>query len=253
MEKLYRDQALVMRTHKLGEADRIITLLTRRHGTVRAVAKGVRKTASRIGARLEPFSVVDVQLHRGRNLDTVSQVVTIETCAEAIVSDFDRYAVAVAMLEVTGRLTETYGGTGTGSEEYFFLLLRALRAVAQGRVAPGLLLDSYMLRVLALAGWAPETTSCASCGAQGPHHAFDNASGGAVCRQCRPAAARAVRPATLELMTALAAGDWEKAGQSDGTLRAEASRIIHGAASWQLEAPLKSLDLLGTSIHERQA
>ena len=66
---LYRDEAIVLRTHKLGEADRIITLLTRQHGRVRAVAKGVRRTTSRFGSRLEPFTHVDLQLAEGRNLD----------------------------------------------------------------------------------------------------------------------------------------------------------------------------------------
>ena len=64
---LYRDEAIVLRTHKLGEADRIVTLLTRQHGKVRAVAKGVRRTTSRFGARLEPFMVVDVQCYEGRS------------------------------------------------------------------------------------------------------------------------------------------------------------------------------------------
>ena len=66
---LYRDEAVVLRTHKLGEADRIVTLLTRHHGRVRAVAKGVRRTTSKFGARLEPFTHVDLQLAEGRNLD----------------------------------------------------------------------------------------------------------------------------------------------------------------------------------------
>ncbi|MDO8382692.1 MAG: DNA repair protein RecO, partial [Microbacterium sp.] len=65
----YRDEVVILRTHKLGEADRIITMLSRRHGKVRAVAKGVRRTASRFGARLEPFMVADVQLYAGRTLD----------------------------------------------------------------------------------------------------------------------------------------------------------------------------------------
>ena len=75
--KSYRDEAIVLRTHKLGEADRIITLLTAEHGQVRAVAKGVRKTTSKFGARVEPFSVIDAQLHRGRTLDTLTQVASI--------------------------------------------------------------------------------------------------------------------------------------------------------------------------------
>ena len=68
---LYRDEAIVLRTHKLGEADRIITLLTRRTGRVRAVAKGVRRTKSKFGARLEPGTHVDLQLYEGRSLGSV--------------------------------------------------------------------------------------------------------------------------------------------------------------------------------------
>src|SRR3712207_2111879 len=70
-QSLYRDEGVVLRTQKLGEADRIITVLTRRHGKVRAVAKGVRRTKSKFGARLEPFSHVDLQLYTGRTLDRI--------------------------------------------------------------------------------------------------------------------------------------------------------------------------------------
>ena len=70
---LYRDESIVLRTQKLGEADRIITLLTRRSGRVRAVAKGVRRTSSRFGSRLEPFTHVDLQIAEGRSLDVVTQ------------------------------------------------------------------------------------------------------------------------------------------------------------------------------------
>src|SRR5207244_5858127 len=78
---LYRDDAVVLRVQKLGEADRIVTLLTRRHGRVRAVGKGVRRTMSKFGARLEPFSHVDVQLYSGRSLDIVTQAETIAAYA----------------------------------------------------------------------------------------------------------------------------------------------------------------------------
>ena len=75
---LYRDTGVVLRVQKLGEADRIVTLLTRRHGKVRAVAKGVRRTRSRWGARLEPFNHVDVQCYTGRSLDVVTQAQTVD-------------------------------------------------------------------------------------------------------------------------------------------------------------------------------
>src|SRR3954466_6717318 len=102
---LYRDEAVVLRTQKLGEADRIVTLLTRRHGRVRAVAKGVRRTGSRVragargarrpgsglGARVEPFMQVDLQLHEGRSLDTVTQAETIAPFGERIAGAYGRY------------------------------------------------------------------------------------------------------------------------------------------------------------------
>ncbi|MGA9375847.1 MAG: DNA repair protein RecO, partial [Mycobacterium sp.] len=102
--RLYRDRAVVLRQHKLGEADRIVTLLTRENGVVRAVAKGVRRTRSKFGARLEPFAHIDVQLHPGRNLDIVTQVQSIDAFAVDIVSDYGRYTCACAVLETAERL-----------------------------------------------------------------------------------------------------------------------------------------------------
>ena len=103
---LYRDAAIVLRTQKLGEADRIVTLLTRQHGKVRAVAKGVRRTRSRFGARLEPFMVVDVMLYEGRSLDTVTQAETLAPYGDPIARDYVAYTAATAMLETAERLTE---------------------------------------------------------------------------------------------------------------------------------------------------
>ena len=101
---LYRDTGIVLRVHKLGEADRIITLLTRRYGKVRAVAKGVRRTTSRFGARVEPFCHVDVQLHTGRTLDVITQVQTLDAFGVHIVDDYQRYTAACAVLETVDRL-----------------------------------------------------------------------------------------------------------------------------------------------------
>src|SRR3984885_8575619 len=101
----YRDDGVVLRTHKLGEADRIITLLTRQNGRVRAVAKGVRRTKSRFGGRLEPFSHVDLQLYSGRNLDIVTQAVTLDSFGSVIAADYSRYTAATAIVETVERLT----------------------------------------------------------------------------------------------------------------------------------------------------
>ena len=106
--RLYRDRAVVLRQHKLGEADRIVTLLTREHGLVRAVAKGVRRTRSKFGSRLEPFAHIDVQLHPGRNLDIVTQVQAIDAFASDIVSDYGRYPKGL-LVEATKRIEKRLG------------------------------------------------------------------------------------------------------------------------------------------------
>src|SRR5690606_38877556 len=124
----YRDDAVVLRTHKLGEADRILTLLTRQHGKVRAVAKGVRRTSSKFGARLAPFRAVDAQLYVGRSLDIVQQVDQVGAYGAAIAGDYDRYVAANAMAEAADRLVEE----GDAQPQQFFLLVGALRSLARG-------------------------------------------------------------------------------------------------------------------------
>lgn len=238
MQKLYRDHAIVLRTHPLGEADRIITLLTRRHGKVRAVAKGVRRTGSRFGARLEPFGLIDVQLHTGRNLHTVTQVVTIDTFAQQITADYGRFTAASAMLETTDRLTDEVVDP---SQRGFLLLVGAMRTMAAGQIAAPLVLDSFLLRTLALSGWAPELRVCATCGAPGPHHAIDVRAGGLVCTPCRRPGATAVRQAAIEHMIFLLAGDWDNAVTAEETVMQEAGRLIADTVTWNLERSVRSM------------
>src|SRR4051812_6604771 len=165
---LYRDEAIVLRTHKLGEADRIITMLTRTRGRVRAVAKGVRRTKSRFGSRLEPGMVVDVQCYEGRNLDTVTQVETLAPYGDAIARDYASWTPATAMPETGLQLTEEH----EPQTQQYLLLAGALRSLTEHSHDPGLVLDAYLLRSLAVAGWAPSFVDCARCGAPGPHRAF---------------------------------------------------------------------------------
>ncbi|HYU86675.1 MAG TPA: DNA repair protein RecO, partial [Kribbellaceae bacterium] len=174
---LYRDEAVVLRTQKLGEADRIVTLLTRSRGKIRAAAKGVRRTSSRFGARLEPFSHVDLQLATGRTLDVVTQAVTIEPFGERIVDDYARYTTGTVLLETADRLVVEEHEPATQQHR---LLVGALRALSSGDREPGLVLDSFLLRSLAIAGYAPSFDECAKCGMPGPHRAFNPAAGGMV-------------------------------------------------------------------------
>jgi DNA repair protein RecO (recombination protein O) len=241
MMRLYRDRAVVVRQHKLGEADRIITLLTRDHGLVRAVAKGVRRTRSKFGARLEPFAHIDVQLHPGRNLDVVTQVVSLDAFATDIVSDYGRYTCACAMLETAERLA---GEERAPAPALHRLTVGALRAVADGHRPRGLVLDAYLLRAMSITGWEPALTECARCAAPGPHRAFHVAAGGSVCGDCRPAGSTTPPPGALELMSALRDGDWEVAQGAPRSARSHVSGLVAAHLQWHLERQLRTLPLV---------
>lgn len=238
---LYRDEAIVLRTQKLGEADRIVTLLARQGGKIRAVGKGVRRTSSRFGARLEPFMMVDVQLHTGRSLDVVTQAETIGPYAGPISADYALYTAGTAMLEAADRLVATEREPAV---QQYWLLAGALRALAARAHAPGLVLDSYLLRGLAIAGWAPSFTDCARCGEPGPHRAFSPAYGGAVCARCRPPGSTAPAPETFTLLAALLVGDWAVADAAAPRHRQEASGLVAAFGQYHLERTLRSLRLV---------
>lgn len=235
----YRDEGVVLRTHKLGEADRIVTLLTHDHGQVRAVAKGVRRTSSRVGARLAPFNHVDLQLYPGRSLHTVVQVETIEPYARDIERDYQRFTCANVMAETAEQLS----GEEPTPQQYL-LLVGAMHALARRRHAAQLVLDSYLLRALAVAGWAPSFWDCAVCGAPGPHGAFNVSAGGAVCPQCRPAGSAQPRLETFVLLGDLLTGDWVSAESSTPAVRLEASGLVTAYLQWHLERHLKSITLV---------
>src|SRR5690349_9044538 len=168
--QVYRDDGVVLRTHKLGEADRIVTLLCRQNGRVRAVAKGVRRTKSRFGARLEPFTHVDLMIHPGRTLDVITQAEVIRAYGPPLAADYPKYTTGAAMLETAERLTPVEKEPAI---RQFLLLIGGLRALGEAAEpapasAPGtagpsagdvgrdhrLVLDAYFLRSLAVAGYA---------------------------------------------------------------------------------------------------
>jgi len=239
---LYRDEGVVLRTQRLGEADRIVTLLTRQHGRLRGVAKGVRRTRSKFGSRLEPFGHVELQLATGRSLEIVTQAETITQLRESIGGDYARYTAGTAMLETAERLTAEEGEPAPAQ---YVLLVAALRALAvadpDGPREPRLVLDSYLLRAMSIAGYAPSFDTCARCGAPGPHRSFAVAAGGMVCADCRPPASAAPATATVVLLGALLSGDWSVADVSNGANRREASGLVAAFTSWHLERGLRSL------------
>ncbi|WIX84289.1 DNA repair protein RecO [Amycolatopsis sp. DG1A-15b] len=247
MVNLYRDTGVVLRTHKLGEADRIVTLLTRRHGKVRAVAKGVRRTSSRFGARLEPFGHVDVQFYTGRTLDVITQVETVDAFQLPLVADYQRYTAASAIAETADRLSAEEGEPVL---KLYLLVCGALRSLAAGERDASLVLDAFFLRAMSYAGWAPALTECARCGLPGPHKAFSVAAGGSMCQDCRIAGCVHPAPEVLALLTALLHGEWPLAEATLPGTRRDASGLVAAHLQWHLERQLRSLPLVERRARE---
>ncbi|GAA4625847.1 DNA repair protein RecO [Actinoallomurus vinaceus] len=234
---LYRDEGVVLRTQKLGEADRIVTILTRRSGRVRAAAKGIRKTKSRFGARLEPFTHVDLQLYERRSLDLITQAETLRPYGERLVTDYPRYTAGTAMLETAEKLTPIEKEPAL---RQFLLVIGGLRTLVEGGHDPRLVLDAYFLRSLAIAGYAPSLEECARCGER-TGRAFAIAAGGMVCGSCRPPGSASPAEATVGLMIALLRGDWERADRSESRHRLECSGLVAAYLQWHLEHGIRSL------------
>jgi DNA repair protein RecO (recombination protein O) len=235
---LYRDEAIVLRTHKLGEADRIITLLSRSHGRVRAVAKGVRRTTSRWGSRLEPFTHVDLQLAVGRSLDTITQAETLTPFHSRLGLDYERYTAGTVMLETADRLVTEEKQPAL---QQFLLLVGGLRALTSEERVAGAVLDSYLLRSLSVAGYAPSFDGCARCGDAGPHRWFSPAAGGMLCGDCRMPGSANPAPETVQVLGALLAGDWSSVEAADPRNIKAASALVAAYLSWHLERGLRSM------------
>jgi DNA repair protein RecO (recombination protein O) len=208
------------------------------------VAKGVRRTKSRFGARLEPFTHVDLMLHTGRSLDIITQAEVIRPYGEPLTGDYPRYTAGVAMLETAERFTPVEKEPAL---RQLLLLIGGLRALTDAEHAPGLVLDAFLLRSLAVAGYAPALTECARCGAPGEGGggrrlpAFAVAAGGMVCATCRSPGAASPAAPTVALMLALLRGDWDGADRSERRHRVECSGLVAAYLQWHLEHSIRSL------------
>lgn len=243
---VYGDEVVVLRAQPLGEADRILTLFGRERGKVRAVARGVRRTSSKFGARLEPFGVVDVQLFtrdpdERSKLETVTQAVTVHSFANGLVADYDAYAAASAMVETVDRIIDA-----EPAPLQWALLVGALRELSRGERDPRSALDAYLLRALSLAGWEPSFAECARCGAPGPHERLSFGAGGAVCPGCAAAlgATRRVDVDTLRHLWALLAGNRRVADAAPAEVRERASGVVAGYLDHHLERGLRSMPVV---------
>ena len=237
----YRAEAIVLRTHKLGEADRIITLLTRERGKVRAVAKGVRRTKSKFGARLEPFSRVDLLVYEGKTLDIITQAESLNAYGQDLALDYSLWTAGQTMLETADRLTPE---DSISAESQYLLLVGALRTLVAGEHAASLVLDAFLLRSLSMAGYSPTLSACVICGVVGTQPFFHVSTGGALCVEHRVPGSVAPRPESFDLMQALLSGDWEAADISALKDQTEVSGLVAAYVQWHLERGLRSLPLV---------
>jgi DNA repair protein RecO (recombination protein O) len=227
---LYKDEAVVLRGMRLGEADRIVTFIGKASGKIRGVAKGIRKTKSRFGGRLEPFSHVSLVMWRGRgDLDTVTQVEVIQPFRK-IREDLDRFAMGEVMLEAMDRVVQERERT----PGIFNLLIASLDGLS--KTGSPLTLASFLLRLSGIAGFAPVLKVCAECAE--PAAWFSPLQGGAICFRHRDADAEEVGPATLELMADLISeGAWMDV---DPKRAATVSRLARFYTEYHLERRLRA-------------
>jgi len=181
-----KTEAVVLRSLRYGEADRILHVFTRDLGRVGAIAKGARKTRSRFGARLEPFSHVELVLHEGRgDLATVTGVELVRT-HQGLAADPFRTAVGWIGLEAMLRLFIEHDA----NPRAFNALVRFLDVLEGDATGAGKepaldpLALSFQLKLLWLSGYLPHLASCAACGGGDALVGFSARAGGAVCAAC---------------------------------------------------------------------
>jgi DNA repair protein RecO (recombination protein O) len=233
---LYREHGIVLRTYKLGEADRIVVLLTRGHGKVRAVAKGVRKTKSRFGSRLEPCSHVALQLYEGRELDIVTQAETLSNLS-TLRDDLDRLTRATALLEAVDVIAEERNPDA----RIHSMLVGALRTLAE-RDHP-LVVPAFFLKLLAHEGFQPRVDGCAVCDVEDPLVAFDLDEGGLLCAEHRRGSSVSLEAvAVLRLVLGGRLGEALNAPPDATTLEVEA--LATRTLEHHMERRLRSVSLL---------
>jgi DNA repair protein RecO (recombination protein O) len=201
-QRTYRTEGIVLRGHDLGEADRILTILTRERGKIRAVAKGVRKMMSKKAGHLEPFCRSNLLLAQGRDLDVVSQADTIDAFAH-LRSSLDLLGPAFYLAELVDTFTED-GAENRSLYEAFTAALVALEHGADGAAVA----RWFELFVLAANGLAPSWSVCAGCGAPiepDTEYVFSLERGGLLCPNCRgrDPLARPVAPTTVKVLRLL--------------------------------------------------
>ena len=239
--ELYRDTGVVLRTYKLRESDRIVVIHTAENGKVRAVAKGVRKTRSKFGARLEPMSHVRLLLYRGRELDIVSQAEAVEPLSPML-SSLDRASQGLAAIEAVDQLSLER----EPNPQLYRMLVGVLRTIA---TTPSQLnVAAFYWKLLANEGMRPELDRCVRCGESEPDVAlvaFDLNEGGVLCRSCR--SGQAISPGAVEVMREILGGQLVAAlARDESPTTHEVASLATRALEFHIERRLKAVAMFET-------
>ena len=197
--RVYKTEAIVLRQQSLGEADRIVTLLSPATGKVRAVARGVRRPKSKLGGHLELLNRVHVSIAEGRSLDHVTEADTLDSRL-ALKDDLERLSAALYMAEAS----DAFSVEDTPSHEAYRLLAVSL-AHLEARAEQAPLLRYFELRLLGISGFGPELYCCVNCreDLQPVRHTFSHDDSGVVCVRCRHEAGGALTSISVRAMKAL--------------------------------------------------
>ncbi|WP_322806062.1 DNA repair protein RecO [Thermanaerothrix sp.] len=244
-ERVLKVEAVVLEHHEWGEADRLLTLFTREHGRMRAVAKGARRIRSRKAGHLEPFTRVALVLARGRDLWIVTQAETLEANL-ALHGDLEGIGYASYVVELLERLTYEEGP----NPNLYRLLVDTLRRLDENLDPPGLILRYFELHILDLAGFRPELSECIACRQpiQPEDQYFSSMLGGVLCPACGKLepSARPISMNALRYLRHLQRSTYAEARRARPTpaVAAEMERILQDYLTYILEARLNSPEFL---------
>ena len=241
-QRLYRTHAVVLKRMDLGEADRIVTFFSRDEGKVRAVARGVRRTTSRSAGHLEPFTLTDLLLAVGRELDVVSQADTIESF-RGIREDLELTTHAYYLAEAVDLLTEDR----MENRAVFDVLVGALHQLSQAGDARQVLIVFHMQLLDAL-GYRPELRECVTCRATiaPDRNHFSALAGGVLCPACGPRepGARDIGTSALKLLRFVQQTNGERAVTVPPNVSREAEALLRDYAEHIVERRLRSPELI---------
>ncbi|NMB38223.1 MAG: DNA repair protein RecO [Firmicutes bacterium] len=243
MNGLYKTGGLVLRTRNLGEADKIVTLYTKKRGKIEAVARGSRRIRNRLLGSTQVFTYGQYLIFEGRSLDTIAQG-EIVFSFQSLRDDLEKMAAAMYICELVDVFTEV----DVPNDATFTLIYNTLRMIDERQIK--FALRTFELIFIKQLGYQPQLSTCLNCGNTVENDVYFSREGGIVCHNCRAkmAPVRKLNKGTLELIKRILEWDWSRIGilhPSDQSL-AELELCMRDYLDYRLDRPLRSLEFIHT-------